>query len=81
MSFSVAFNLSDEKGMLGKNSGIDNAKYFVAGNSSSQKYRGQQRILQPKNIPAEKNRKGILDAELLFERLHGKLPSRMYIDI
>jgi hypothetical protein len=75
MSRGVILNPGRKQGILGHDSGIDKTQYLMTCFPSSRQYRGQQLVLGPKNIPAEKDRKGILNAEVLFKRLHGKLPS------
>jgi hypothetical protein len=73
----VGFNLSRKGGMPGEDTGINDTQHFLMSPPPMQKYRGQQRVLNPEDIPAEENRKGILDTELLSECLHGKIPSHI----
>jgi hypothetical protein len=73
----VRFNLTREGGMLGEDTGINDTQYIVAFTPPMQKYRGQQRVIWPEDIPAEEHRKGIMDTELLSDRLHGKIPSHI----
>ena len=54
MSLGIRFNLTRKGGMLGKDTGINNTKYLAAFRATVQKYRGQQRVLRPEDIPAKK---------------------------
>jgi hypothetical protein len=68
----VAFNLMAKGRVAGQNPGVNETKYLMTLFPSSQQYRDQERIRCLENISAKKNWKGISDAELLFNRLHGR---------